>query len=236
MDMPQQDTANREAAQTAFVEYINKNGKTVPLLVSRFVARQVANETMKLTGGAEPPSDVPEAESGDYTMYDHMERLRYLEVSAPEEEIRVFSQVLSSALPGLEQFVTEERHATLLGKMAYNAYGVCFGNGRNDKVCFRLKVVHECPSSPDCSPSPQNDQKTSKRHGHHMEPRSKLAVVYTSFQHMYVLIFHAIIPPNGVSPRLPIHVPHLPAPPLAVEHQNSTSLPIAPSRKGMRSL
>src|ERR1700691_666650 len=103
MDMPQQDTANREAAQTAFVEYINKNGKTVPLLVSRFVARQVANETMKLTGGAEPPSDVPEAESGDYTMYDHMERLRYLEVSAPEEEIRVFSQVLSSALPGLEQ-------------------------------------------------------------------------------------------------------------------------------------
>jgi len=33
----------------------------------------------------------------------------------------------------LEQFVTEERHATLLGKMAYNAYGVYFDGGRDDK-------------------------------------------------------------------------------------------------------
>jgi mitochondrial import receptor subunit TOM20 len=144
--MPQQDTASREAAQIAFVDYINKNAKAVPLLVARFIARQVASETVKLVpnlGGAQPPSDIPEAESGEYTMYDHVERLRYLEVNAPEEEIKIVSQVLSSALPGLEQFVTEERHATLLGKMAYNAYGVCFGSGRDDKVCLQLEVMLE---------------------------------------------------------------------------------------------
>jgi len=36
-------------------------------------------------------------------------------------------------LPGLEQFITDERHATLLGKMVYNSYGVCFNGGREDK-------------------------------------------------------------------------------------------------------
>ncbi|KIM75022.1 hypothetical protein PILCRDRAFT_13960 [Piloderma croceum F 1598] len=136
LGMPQQDTTAREAAQSAFVDYIKKNGKAVPLLVARFIARQVANETLKLIPnavGAQPPSDIPEAESGGYTMYDHLERLRYLDVKAPEEEIKIVSRVLSSALPGLEQFVTEERHATLLGKMAYNSYGVCFGDGRDDK-------------------------------------------------------------------------------------------------------
>lgn len=119
------------------MDYINKNAKAVPLLVARFIARQVASDVVKLMpnlGGTQPPSDIPETESGEYTMYDHTERLRYLEVNAPEEEIKIISQVFSSALPGLEQFVTEERYATLLGKMAYNAYGVCFGGGRNDKV------------------------------------------------------------------------------------------------------
>lgn len=142
--MPQQDTTAREAAQTAFVDYIKRNGKAVPLLVARFIARQVANETLKLmpnAGGAQPPSDIPEAESGGYTMYDHLERLRYLDVKAPQEEIKIVSRVLSSALPGLEQFVTEERHATLLGKMAYNSYGVCFEDGRDDKVYLHIEIV-----------------------------------------------------------------------------------------------
>jgi import receptor subunit TOM20 len=146
LDMPQQDTVGREAAQTAFVDYINKNAKAVPLLVARFIARQVANETLKLmpnASGTQTPSDIPEAESGGYTMYDHLERLRYLEVKAPEEEIKIVSKVLSSALPGLEQFVTEERHATLLGKMAYNSYGVCFGDGRDDRVYLHHEIMHK---------------------------------------------------------------------------------------------
>lgn len=136
---------DRESAQTAFVEYIQKNGKTIPLLVARFIAQQVATETAKmLPGGAAAltdMSDAPEVANGAYTMYDHIERLRYLEVSAPEEEMKLLSDVLSTAVPGLEQFVTSERHATLLGKLGYNSYGVCFGGGRDDKVCCNTRDI-----------------------------------------------------------------------------------------------
>lgn len=79
-------------------------------------------------------NDFTDAESGDYLLADHMERLRYLEVKPSAEELPLLVDVLQTALPGLEQFVTDERHATLLGKMAYNAFGVCFGSGRDDKV------------------------------------------------------------------------------------------------------
>lgn len=130
--------ADREAAQAAFVQYINDKAKAVPLLVARFIARQVANETAKMIpGGAAVQaamSDAPEADGGDYTMYDHIERLRYLECDYTEEEVKLLSNVLSTAVPGLEQFVTGDRHATLLGKMAYNSYGICIGGGRDDKV------------------------------------------------------------------------------------------------------
>jgi len=237
LDMPPQDTANREAAQTAFVNYINKNAKAVPLLVARFIARQVANETTKLmpNAGAQLPSELPEAESGNYTMYDHIERLRYLEVNAPAEEIKIVSQVLSTALPGLEQFVTEERHATLLGKMAYNSYGVCFGGGRDDKVCFDRELMYECRSSSDCSPSPHVALKMLKRHGHHTELRSKSVVVYISLQHMYVLVSQVTLSNVLLSRRL-IHAPHLCTHPLATEQQNFTSLQITLSRRVKRLL
>lgn len=64
-----------------------------------------------------------------------MERLRYLEVKPKEEELPLISAVLEKTLPGLEQFVTEERHATLVGKMLYNAIGV---GSRDDKVCIPI--------------------------------------------------------------------------------------------------
>lgn len=52
-----------------------------------------------------------------------------------EEELPLISAVLEKTLPGLEQFVTEERHATLVGKMLYNAIGV---GSRDDKVCIPI--------------------------------------------------------------------------------------------------
>lgn len=127
----------RRAAQADFVAYIKKEGRAAPLLVARFIARQVALETMKMVEGGKKPTekgDFTDAESGEYLLADHIERLRYLEVVPPAEELALFVKTLQTALPGLEQFVTDERHATLLGKMAYNAFGVCFGGGRDDKV------------------------------------------------------------------------------------------------------
>jgi mitochondrial import receptor subunit TOM20 len=117
------------------VKYIKDKAKAVPLLVAKCIARQVAAEIHKMLPNPPPNiNDIPEADEGEYSLHDHIERLRYLEMTAPEEEVKLLRDVFRNALPGLEHFVTDERHATLLGKMAYNSYGVCFGGGRNDKV------------------------------------------------------------------------------------------------------
>ena len=66
---------------------------------------------------------------------------------ASEEEVKLLAKVLATAVPGLDQFTSrDERHATLLGKMAYNAYGVCFGGGRDDKACLPFFMYSIRPS------------------------------------------------------------------------------------------
>ncbi|KAF4601780.1 hypothetical protein EYR40_004980 [Pleurotus pulmonarius] len=129
-----QELEERRKAQSLFAEYLLKNGNAAPLLAAKFIARQVQNETSKLMASAPPAEiDYPTAEGGDYGLTDHLERLRFLETVPSAEEMRLLTDVLQHALPGLEQFVTDERHAILLGKMAYNAFGVCYGGGRDDK-------------------------------------------------------------------------------------------------------
>ncbi|KAG1755368.1 hypothetical protein EDB19DRAFT_1891677 [Suillus lakei] len=126
----------RENAQKAFVEYLIETKKAAPELVARFVARQVSAETAKMLPRGIVPGLASEpvlTDGGEYSLYDHLERLRYLEVNPADNETRVLKDVLQTALPGLEQFLTEERHATFVGKMSYNSYGVYFGEGREDK-------------------------------------------------------------------------------------------------------
>lgn len=183
-DMSPDATKQRDTAQAAFVDHIKKNGKNAVLLVARFIARQVAAETAKMlpiSSTPPPPSDAPEADGGEYTLYDHIERLRYLQVVAPEEEVKLLAKVLATAVPGLDQFVTDERHATLLGKMAYNAYGVCFGGGRDDKACLPFFMYSIRPSflPPFDSLPRQNDPRMSRRHEHLTGLQSKLAVAST---------------------------------------------------------
>uniref|UniRef100_A0A0W0FC24 SET domain-containing protein n=1 Tax=Moniliophthora roreri TaxID=221103 RepID=A0A0W0FC24_MONRR len=127
----------RRKVQTQYVDYIKKTGKAGPLLVGRFIARQVALETSKLIPGTSPvknaKNDFVDADGGDYLLADHLERLRFLELQPPKEEVELITEVLKSVLPGLESFVTDERYAVLLGKMAYNAFGVSYDGGRDDK-------------------------------------------------------------------------------------------------------
>ena len=141
----------RKYAQRAFINSIQEDGRAAPLLVAKLLARQVGIETNKMLQTAKAAArgtspqiageseksekDFTDAENGDYVLADHIERLRYLETAPEPAGMKLLGKVLESALPGLENFVTEERHATLLGKMAYNAYGVYFEGGRDDKVC-----------------------------------------------------------------------------------------------------
>jgi len=127
----------RDRAQTLFADYINTSGKSAPLLVARFVARQVAIETAKMMPTKTGPlaAELPEGGNKDsaYSYYDHMERLRFIDGKVSDEETKMLKDVLAAALPGLEQSLSTERHAMYLGKMAYNAIGVCYGGGRDDK-------------------------------------------------------------------------------------------------------
>ncbi|KAG9317313.1 hypothetical protein JVU11DRAFT_1511 [Chiua virens] len=130
-------TDERNLAQAAFAEYIKKSGKAAPELMARVIARQVSIETAQMiTSMGHSPLTNPSVvltDGGDYTFNDHLERLRYLDVAASEEGGKLFKTVLQLAIPGLEHLATGERLSTYLGMMTYNAFGVCFEGGRDDK-------------------------------------------------------------------------------------------------------
>ncbi|KAG6813431.1 hypothetical protein H0H92_011128 [Tricholoma furcatifolium] len=123
----------RRAAQEKYVAYLKKDGRAASVLVARFIGRQVTVETAKLTGSPKVKSEFTDVEDSEYLLADHLERLRFLELKPPAEDRDLLAGVLSNTLPGLEHFVTDESHAVNLGKMTYNAFGVCFDGGRDDK-------------------------------------------------------------------------------------------------------
>ncbi|KAI0034081.1 hypothetical protein K488DRAFT_46217 [Vararia minispora EC-137] len=123
----------RHLAQEKLVDLVKQSGKAGPLLVSRFVARQVSGELSKLFPGVVASAPTNEFGDSGFTFFDHMERLRYLELTVPENEAEAVRTVFKYTMEGLEQAINDERFAILKGKMAYNAYGVYHGEGRTDK-------------------------------------------------------------------------------------------------------
>lgn len=137
-DMSREAKEDRDAAQKAFVEYVQKTAKAAPLLAARYLGRRVSVQTSKAIPTASSPMamEFTGADNQDYTLADHFERLRYLELTPPDEEKKLIRGVLETAFPGLEQNASDETYPVVLGKVSYNAYGVCFGGGRDDKVCI----------------------------------------------------------------------------------------------------
>ncbi|KAL1721677.1 hypothetical protein EV715DRAFT_248563 [Schizophyllum commune] len=142
LPLPEEQKEQRQAAQEALVSHLAAHPERTgsSLVVAELVARQLALETEKMISammpGAAPKApggDFTDAEGGGYLLADHLERLRFLETEAPSEEVKLLSDVLAAALPGLEAFVTPERYATFLGKVAYNSFGVCYNGGRLDR-------------------------------------------------------------------------------------------------------
>jgi mitochondrial import receptor subunit TOM20 len=137
---PEQDpeaAKKREDAQIAFARFVQESGRIQVTLVARFIARQVINETAKLLPTGHPSSastQTDEWTEHGYTIFDHMERVRFLELTGKEGEAEHLRTILKANLQGLEDFVTDERYTVLIGKMAYNAYGISFSDGRDDKV------------------------------------------------------------------------------------------------------
>ncbi|KAF8914306.1 hypothetical protein CPB84DRAFT_79701 [Gymnopilus junonius] len=170
----------RQRAQAKFAQFIKKEQRLAPLLVARFIGRQVALETQKLVqassmveaaASSRVENDYTDSDSDleKYVLADHLERLRYLEVVANEEEMSLLTEILANALPGLEEFITPEKYATYIGKMAYNTFGVCYGGGRDDR--------------PERTARPEDVEKTRTPYGTQRQIGSALYTVSSYLTH-----------------------------------------------------
>lgn len=138
----------------AYVQFLKEVGEfTVPHLIARVLARQFSLEALKLlpsgTSGAEsggnsgmPPLDAPK--SIEYNLWDHVERLRFLDQSVTDEEHDVTVNLFRAALPGLEEFLTDERHANIKGKLLFNMIGIAFPSSEGEVSTPRNSFVGIC--------------------------------------------------------------------------------------------
>jgi mitochondrial import receptor subunit TOM20 len=183
----------RRAAQIKLVEFLKTENRASPLLLARFIARQVTAELQKMiettTPGAKKANvvedDFTDADGTDhgYSIGDHMERLRYLEIAPDKKEVTLLSNVLQLALPGLEGFVLEERFVKLSGKITYNAFGVSYNGGRDDKVRCRVTLPLIRLTFSSFSQSQNAIPKVLRRLGRRMALNARLEVPYTQSPH-----------------------------------------------------
>ena len=141
--VPEPPQEARIAAMDAFINYWRKVEDAGLLLVARLISIQVIAELAKfLPEASKLKSHLPEFCLGsDYTVYDHLERLRHVDTEVPEDDHKSFNNLLVATLPFLSDGHSDERHNTFRNQMAYNAIGICLGEGRDDKVCFPLFLL-----------------------------------------------------------------------------------------------
>ncbi|CAK5262874.1 unnamed protein product [Mycena citricolor] len=119
----------RREAQSKFAAYLNKDQKAVSSLVAKFIARQ-------LTAAGQPHAedDYAQADGAQkYAIEDYVERWTTGKGEPSEEEFGLLVNLMRNTLPGLEAFLPQDGHKSLCGKLAFNAFGVTFGEGREDR-------------------------------------------------------------------------------------------------------
>ncbi|KAJ6458645.1 hypothetical protein C8R47DRAFT_1162934 [Mycena vitilis] len=121
----------RRAAQAQLLAYLNKEKRVGALLMAKFIARQLTATTVKNTTNA--AGDYTKADGGEYQIEDHVERWTTGIVNPPPEEYPLIVALLRATLPGLEAFIAEDGQKSLLGKIAFNSFGVCFSGGRDNR-------------------------------------------------------------------------------------------------------
>ncbi|KAJ7126476.1 hypothetical protein C8R43DRAFT_1029168, partial [Mycena crocata] len=127
----------RRAAQAQLAAYMNKDKRVGAQLVAKFLARQLTFPTTNTVGKNTP--DYVGADNKEYNIEDHVERWSAGVGNPPPEEYPLLVALLKMTLPGLEAFIAEDSHKLLLGKMEFNAFGVCFGGGRADRPPSTLR-------------------------------------------------------------------------------------------------
>lgn len=127
------DSEDSTKPELALYNYTKETNNKYPEMIAKFLVRMVHEETQN-TGE-------------EYNLFDHIERLRFLEVRpsvAEEKEIELLKTTLGSRIPGIEEFINEERYLTLKGKLLYNAYGLStsLDPERSVEVTIRIRNTH----------------------------------------------------------------------------------------------
>jgi len=121
------DVAARDSA-TKLLEYCQERHITYPLMIARFLVK-VAQEELQRPNP--PVAEPTKMEKETYTTWDHLDRLRYLEVPKNDElaaEIALLKGAVGNAFEGMREFINEERYAILKGRMLYNCLAVHTAN------------------------------------------------------------------------------------------------------------
>ncbi|KAF7302101.1 SET domain-containing protein [Mycena indigotica] len=126
----------RREAQAHLSAYLKKDSRAGALLVAQFIARQLTAVSKE----ASAAPDFAGADIAEYRIEDHVERWTTGPLTPPEQEYELLVSMLKTTLPGLEAFLAEDSHKSLLGKLVFNAFGVCYGEkGRDDRPPSTLR-------------------------------------------------------------------------------------------------
>ncbi|ORZ11334.1 MAS20 protein import receptor-domain-containing protein [Lobosporangium transversale] len=107
------NSEDADSPERSLYEYTKTTRNLVPEMLAKFLVKMVHEESMN--SGAE------------YNSFDHMERLRYLEIPPSDEEekeMELLKVALGSNIPGIDEFITAERYLLMKGRLLYNLYGI----------------------------------------------------------------------------------------------------------------
>ncbi|CAG8673056.1 13606_t:CDS:2 [Dentiscutata erythropus] len=111
------DKTGKESKESQLVHLVKSGNVKYPLMIARFLAKMVHEETQKVITGEEE----------EYSTWDHIERLPLLNVPPNDKEtneIKLLRELFAAKVPGMEEFISEERYLMLKGKLMYNSFGI----------------------------------------------------------------------------------------------------------------
>ncbi|KAJ2083062.1 mitochondrial import receptor subunit tom20 [Coemansia sp. RSA 988] len=115
-----------------FALLAQKSHELSPILIAKFFGILLDSEKKKELERMLSGSNVKQTEADEYTTWEHLECMRYLELVPTANDSRMLKklgELLNSNVPGLTEFVTNDRYTTLKGKLDYNAYAVHCASG-----------------------------------------------------------------------------------------------------------
>ncbi|KAJ2803103.1 mitochondrial import receptor subunit tom20 [Coemansia guatemalensis] len=124
--------SSSSSAAREFALLAQQSHELSPILIAKFFGILLDNEKKKELKRVLAGANVNQSEVDEYTIWEHLECMRYLELiptSNDSKMLKKLGELLNSNVPGLTEFVTNDRYTMLKGKLDYNAYAVHSASG-----------------------------------------------------------------------------------------------------------